>query len=83
MANYVDNLPKLLKKSGVMAGLKRSLKQDYNFENMIKDLLEDKDLDLKVRKSDINLSSFDSYFKKVLNPNKTEQSKDFKNDDPE
>ena len=78
----MDNLPKLLKKSGVIRGAKKSsiLKQDYNFENMIKDLLEDKDLDLNVRKSDINLSSFDSYFKKVLNPNRTEQSKDFKND---
>jgi hypothetical protein len=40
------------------------VKQQFNFEGMIKDLVEHQQ-ELKIRRSDINLSSFDSYFKRM------------------
>ena len=44
---------------------KKIKKQDFNFEAMIKGLI-DNQVDIKIRKSNIMLSSFNSYFKKVI-----------------
>jgi hypothetical protein len=44
---------------------KKVMKQEYNFGTLIRDLMEE-GKDFSIRKSDINLSSFGSYFKKVI-----------------
>jgi hypothetical protein len=43
------------------------VKQEYNFEQMIRDLIENPPMGLTdVKKGDILISSFQSYFRKVI-----------------
>lgn len=66
MAVTMDSLPALMQHVIQNAGIrKKVMKQEYNFESLIKDLM-DEGKDFRIRKSDINLSSFGSYFKKVI-----------------
>lgn len=64
MASAVDSLPKQIS-SLQKDPSKKIKKQDFNFEAMIKGLIENQ-VDIKIRKSNIMLSSFNSYFKKVI-----------------
>lgn len=66
MAMSMDNLPEALQQIQRHAGQrKKPIKQEYHFEGMIKELL-DHSKDFRLRRSDIGLSSFGSYFKKVI-----------------
>jgi hypothetical protein len=64
LASAVDSLPKQIN-SLSKDPTKKLRKQDFNFESLIKGLI-DNQVDIKIRKSNIMLSSFNSYFKKVV-----------------
>lgn len=73
IADAVDAIPEAVNKlQGMLkdTSRKKVLKQEFNFGGMIKELIDHQHDILKIRRSDINLSSFGSYFKRVINDGK-------------
>ena len=67
IATAVDGIPKALNtiQHHLVSPRKKVIKQEFAFEKMIKELIDHQN-ELKIRRSDINLSSFDSYFRRIL-----------------